>query len=235
MNLKVFPVVLACFGFVVISAQTPNRGTITQASIGLLERASVRKEIKVSKEQDSMIQAEFKRLNDAAKAIFAKRPKDQAEATSSRDKLRSMQMSLVTRIQARLTTPQARRVREIALQQFGPFGMLSPEIQSEMGLNAAQVNKIKAAQKWLQDQLQALQKKRTDEVRKIPQPKDRQDQKAVEAYVKKVNDLMAKYGAGDRKTVASYKKQAEAKVLAALTAAQRTKWSGMLGAPFKIS
>ncbi len=230
-SIPFFTLLLAVIGLVI--AQGGDRGTVTQASIGLLSDAAIRKELKLTKEQETTVKTEFGKLNDAAKQIFSKRPKDQAEATAAQARLRSMQMSLVTRLQARLTSPQAKRLREIALQKAGPFAMLSPEIQAEMAINSGQVGKIKATQKWLVEQAGALQKKRNAEIQSIPRPTDQKDRAAVNAYVEKVNALIKRVGPGDKKTLDGFKRSAEEKVMAALSATQRTKWKAMLGAPFK--
>lgn len=213
-------------------AQGPERGTVTQACIALLVDASIRKEIKLSKQQDAEVQSEFKRMNGELQKVFSKRPKDAADARAAQEKIKALQMSLVTRLQSRLNSPQAKRLREIGLQRFGPFSMLSPEIQSELKLNSSQVGKIKTAQKWLSDQTMALQTKRRKEVDAIPKPKDRNDRKAVEAYVKKVNALMKKNAPSDQKALETYKKQAESKVLSVLSKTQSAQWKAMLGKPF---
>ena len=44
--------------------------------------------------------------------------------------------------------------------------------------------------------------------------------------------MMAKFGPGDAKTIAGYKKSAEAQALNALSAAQRAKWQALNGVKF---
>lgn len=223
-------ILIAVLGVAIVPAQAPGGGTVTQAAIGLLADPAVRKEIKLTGAQDKEVLAEFKRLNDTLRSL--PQPKTASEAKSTQDKARSMQLSLVSRLQARLNATQAKRLREIALQFFGPFSMISPEIQKELGLSAAQLAKVKAAQKGLSDEARKLQESRQKEVRAIPEPKDRNDQKAVQAYVQKVQTLLAKYGPGDQKKMVAMKKAAEAKALTALSKAQRTKWNAMQGKKF---
>lgn len=211
-------------------AQVPGGGNVTQASIGLLADATVRKELKLTKAQDTEVVNEFKRLNTTLQKM--PQPKSASEARSAQEKARQMQMSLVTRLQSRLTAAQAKRLREIGLQFFGPFSMMSPEISKELGLSSAQSNKIKEAQNGLAEDARKLQASRQKEVQAIPQPKDRNDQKAVQAYVQKVQALLAKYGPTDQKKLISMKKAAENKALAVLSKAQRAKWNAMLGKKF---
>lgn len=228
-----FRILLAWIPLLAVSvsiAQVPGGGTVTQACIGLLADPAVRKEIKLTKAQDTEIVNEFKRLNQALQGIS--QPKTATEAKSAQDKARSMQLSLVSRLQGRLNAPQAKRLRELGLQYFGPFAMLSPEIQKELGMNSAQIAKVKAAQKGLTDNARKLQESRQNEVKSIPQPANRNDQKAVQAYVQKVQALMAKYGPGDQKKLVAMKKAAEANALKALTGPQSAKWKAMMGVKF---
>jgi hypothetical protein len=74
-----------------------------------------------------------------------------------------------------------------------------------------------------------------NEVRAIPQPKDPNDKKAVEAYKNRITALANQHAAADRKTLTSAKRAAENKVLALLSSAQRAKWTTMLGKPFKVA
>ncbi|HRK21892.1 MAG TPA: hypothetical protein PLX06_08790 [Fimbriimonadaceae bacterium] len=229
MKLHFLPV-LVLAASALAGAQAPGGGTVTQASIGLLADPAVRKEIKLTKAQDTEVVGEFKRLNDTLRNI--PQPKTATEMRAAQEKARSMQLSLVSRLQARLNASQAKRLREVALQFFGPFSMLSPEIQKELGMTAAQVSKVKAAQKNLADDARKLQESRQKEVKAIPEPKNRNDQKAVQDYVKKVQTLLAKYGPSDQKKLISMKKAAEAKAVASLSSAQQGKWKSMLGAKF---
>lgn len=147
-------------------------------------------------------------------------------------KMRTLQEGLIANLKKKLTPPQAKRLRELGLQFFGPFAMISPEIQKELGLTSAQVAKVKAAQKSLMDKTKELQAMRRDQVRTIPQPKDRNDQKAMKEYVGKVQAMMAKFGPGDGRTISGYKKSAEEQALNVLSAAQKAKWQAMKGPKF---
>ena len=212
-------------------SQGPTEGgTVTQASLGLLDDPAIRKEVKLSAAQDTFVKGQFKRVNDELSKI--KRPTSEAEAKSAQARVISLQKGLYATLQKQLTPPQGKRLRELGLQFFGPFSMLSPEIQKELALTPAQIAKVKAAQKSLFDKTKELQATRQSQVRMIPQPKDRTDQKAVQEYVGKVQALMAKFGPGDGKTIAGYKKAEEAQALKALTAAQMSRWQAMKGVKF---
>lgn len=229
MKLKVLPILILA-GASLAVAQAPGGGTVTQAAVGLLADPSVRKEIKLTKAQDTEVVTEFKRLNETLQKM--PQPKSATEMRAAQEKARSMQLSLVSRLQGRLNASQAKRLREVALQFFGPFAMLSPEIQKELGMTPAQVSKVKAAQTSLADDARKLQESRQKEVKAIPEPKNRNDQKAVQDYVKKVQALLAKYGPSDQKKLMAMKKAAEAKAVGALSSAQQGKWKAMLGAKF---
>ena len=224
-----FLLAIAAFGF----GQMPgNGGTVTQASFGLLDDPAVRKEVKLTSAQDSFVKGEFKRANDALQKVVSKRPTNEAEMKAAQAKMRTLQEALIVNLQRKLTPPQSKRLRELGLQFFGPFAMISPEIQKELGLTSAQAAKVKAAQKSLMDKTKELQAMRRDQVRTIPQPKDRNDQKAVKEYVTKVQAMVAKFGPGDGKTISGYKRAAEAQALNVLSAAQKAKWQAMKGVKF---
>lgn len=223
---------LLLLAFGVAVAQAPKGGTVTQAAVALLDDPAVRKELKLSASQDKNVQAEFKKANGEIQEIVKSRPSTPEAQKSAQTRIRAIQMSLVNRLDRSLSADQRKRLKEIGLQFFGPFAMLSPEIAKEMKITSAQTAKIKAAQKNLLDKTGKLQQSRREQLMSIPRPKDQKDQKAVQAYVQKVNSEMAKFAPSDRKKIAEYKKQAEAEVLASLSKAQRTQWTAMLGRKF---
>jgi membrane-associated HD superfamily phosphohydrolase len=224
-----FAVVLALA--VVSAALAQGGGSIAQASIALLADPAVRKELKLTAAQSKQIEAEFKRVNDAMKNT--KPPKTAQEQQAIQKKVQSLQSSLVSRVQGKLTGTQKKRLRELGLQFFGPFAMLSPDIQKELGLNASQVAKIKSAQASMRNEMEALQKKRQSQVAAITKPKDPKDEKAMQAYAQKVQAMLAQHGPADQKSVQAMKKRAEDRVMAALSSAQKSKWKEMLGRIFK--
>jgi hypothetical protein len=232
MQFKYFFATLLLVPFAALSAAQIKNGTVTEASVALLDDPAVRKELKLTKAQDDYVKREFKRVNDAAQAVFASRPKNETEAKAAQQKVRSLQLGLVKNLTSKLQAPQLKRLRELGLQYFGPFAMLSPEITKELKLSTAQVNKLKAAQKELMDRTRMLQQTRQNEVKKIPQPKDKNDQKAVKAYFEKVQATLAKYGSSDRKLIQGYKIAAEGQALNALSATQKSQWKAMQGKKF---
>ena len=210
------------------------QGTLSQASMTFLGNKAVRKELKLTAQQEAQVKAEIKKLNGTMQTIFSKRPTSQAEASSAREKAGKAQLAMIGRLEKLMTAPQRRRLREIALQQAGPFAMLSPEMKKELALTAAQVRTIETAQKDLVKKVQDLRAQRQQQVQLIPQPKDPKDEKAIAAYRSKVEALVKKFGPTDAKTLTGYKKAAEDKVLAALSSTQKSKWKAALGTPFSL-
>lgn len=227
-----FVAALLLLAFGVTVAQAPKGGTVTQAAVALLDDPAVRKELKLSASQDKSVQAEFKKANGEIQEIVKSRPSTPEAHKSAQTRIRAIQMSLVNRLDRSLSAAQRTRLKEIGLQFFGPFAMLSPEVAKELKITPAQTAKIKAAQKNLLDKTGKLQQARREQLMSIPRPKDQKDQKAIQAYVQKVNAEMAKFAPSDRKKIDAYKKQAESEVLTSLSKAQRTQWTAMLGAKF---
>ncbi len=208
--------------------------TVEQASVLLLQHEEVRKELGMTAGQRSAVDSAYKKHAASAQALFKQKPKTDAERKALQQKLLRSQTDFSNRCLEILNAAQRSRLRQLGLQFFGPFTMLSAEISKELGLSEPQKKKIRAAQDTLNKQAAQLQSKRLAELRAVPQPKDPNDAKAVAAYQKKLQQIAQSHQAADARAMDAAKKQAEASLMAALTAAQRTKWAGMIGKKFTI-
>jgi Spy/CpxP family protein refolding chaperone len=110
-----------------------------------------------------------------------------------------------TRIMATLTATQKARLKQIQLQSRGGSALLDPEVQKQLAITAAQKTKLTA----LQEQI-------------------RKDSRAKMEAARKANKPM------DMAAMQSQRKASDAKLMAVLSAAQKTKWTAMIGKPFAM-
>ncbi len=208
--------------------------SFAQLTVILLREPAVQKEVGLTAAQKSRIEAEYKRFAARLRELTKAPPKSQAEGAAANRKLESEQIGITNTILSNLLPAQRARLKEIGLQSFGPFAMTAPDVAKDVGITKPQAQGIKSVQDGFQKQMQALQNQRMEGVRAIPQPKNPNDKAAVEAYRAKLAAYANSHAAADRKQFESAKKQAETRVLALLSAAQKSKWTAMQGKPFKF-
>lgn len=110
-----------------------------------------------------------------------------------------------TRLMGVLTATQKARLKQIQLQARGGSAFMDPEVQKQLGITAAQKTKLTA----LQDQF-------------------RKDSRAKIEAARKANKPM------DMAAMQKLRAAQDAKLIAVLSQAQKTKWNAMIGKPFKM-
>lgn len=203
-----------------------------EASVVLLRSEAVQKELGITSTQKAGIQAEMRRNSSAVRQIYSREPKSQAEVSALNGAIQREVTTFTARLLNSLTTPQKTRLRQLALQFFGPFAMLSPDIAKELGVTPAQTAKIRKVQEPLQKMARDLYMKRQTQIQGVPQPKNMDDLKAKADYQKRVQALAESFRRADQRALDSAKNRAEANALKALTPRQRTQWSALLGRKF---
>ena len=235
-------VLLACLAAIQAHAQKPDPFDLEVGSVILLQNKSVQKELKVTDKQ----RASMNKFADAHRAQLLKYQKELEAKQKDKTKplpvdtkrMDAMFGDMKSGVMGQLTAVQARRLREISLQQLGFVALTDESVAKRVGMSAADQKKVKdaynaglkeadqiaqGAQAQLEIQLQDLKKRK---------PKDDKEQKAImkeaeakaEALRKKVDPQIEKVQAKTRDTV-----------LSLLTPAQRAAWKKLLGTPFKGS
>lgn len=113
------------------------------------------------------------------------------------------------KIKGVLNATQYKRYHELRLQQSGPSALADPTVAAKVGVTKAQ-----------QDKIRAIQTKSMEAMRAQFQgggAGERPDMDKMRAAFEKA------------------RKDTETKILATLTAAQKTKWTALLGKPFKFA
>lgn len=226
--------VLAAVLAVAALAQQPAPPTISEASAPLVGNDAVQKELKITATQKTAIQKAFDTYQKGIESLSKETPKNQQEADRLMQRAQTMRRTMSDSVMKALTAQQRTRLRQIGLQFYGIFASLSPDISQELKLTEAQRNRIRQAQEQFFNEAMKLQQQRQQQLQAIPLPKNREDQKEVEAYRKRVTESAERFAREDQKVLETSKKKYEAQAMAVLTAAQRTQWTAMLGARFNF-
>jgi hypothetical protein len=217
-------------------AQMDGQLSLSEAAVILLSRKSVQKELKLTAAQVKAIEGEFKTYGEKVRAIAEKgRPGTTQQAQARERDLNRERTAFTNRALNRLQPAQRDRLRQLGAQFYGPFALLAPDVAKEVGLTADQSKRMRAEQDSLKKTVIDIQKKRVAELQSVPQPKDANDKKAVEAYQRRIAEMIKRFDAADRATLDRAKKSAESRVLAMLSPVQRTKWAAMQGAKFTFT
>lgn len=183
-------------------------GGMMGGGLMLLRMPEVQTELKMTQPQiakiDSAQQTMFEAMREGMQGGPGQRSPEEMQAAMA--KFEELQAKAVTSI---LDQTQIKRFRQLELQRQGPGAVMRPAVAKELGVTAQQQAKIRE-----------LQQKQMEEMRSMFQggrgqmtPEERQD------MAKKMQENRTK------------NQQA---VLGVLTPAQKTKWTEMLGKPFKF-
>ena len=204
------------------------------SNIQILQDKVIQKELKVSEAQRAKLNkhanwfnAETKKLNDAV--TKTKKPPTEAD----QKKLATLMNQMKDRVIAELSAVQLKRLREISLQMLGDRGLLDPTVGKKVGLSDAQITK-------LQNSYQATAKKMVDLETKTYKPisdKYAAKKPKTDAEKKKLAQDWDKEMAAAQKKIAPTLKQYAGEFTktmnATLSAAQKNKWTALLGKIFK--
>lgn len=216
----------------VSAAQSSFPRTLNSDMVGLLQFEAVQKEVKLSESQKKKIDGHFAALKSQVEPIMKSNPTTEAQKEAARKKIQAASEVFHGKALGELSAVQKKRLREVTLQSLGAVSFLIDEVSKELALTQQQKSQVAAAHKAFRSQVEALQAKRQKEFEAVPKPKDSKDEKAVKAYVEKVQALMEKRAAEDKKTIEAAKKVAEGKMVAVLTSGQKANWTKMQGAKF---
>lgn len=135
--------------------------------------------------------------------------------------MEKLESSTAAKLAEALNVDQRARAQQLALQEIGPFAMRNASIASKVGLSPDQRAKIEAIAQGTMKSLDELNAKMGSELEAAGTGKagNAKRTKIVNSYDKKGKAI---------------EHQGEIQVLGVLSAPQRTKWSSVLGRPFKL-
>lgn len=223
-------VALLIFASTSAFAQLDKSVTLMQASTALLTQRSVQMHLKVTKQQQELLQSVFKWFAQEAQRIGkASKTREAALAQISKVRLDASQRALNA-----LSSAQKARLRQLGLQAYGPFALMAPDMAPIVKLTAAQKSKLKAIEKTALQKAQAIFRERSDAARAIPRPKDQSNQALMQEYMKQVQKVMLARNASDQRRARAVRDSADKQALAVLTPAQRAQWKALQGKVFPL-
>jgi hypothetical protein len=211
-----------------------NLPTMLENAVVLLGSQPVRTELKLSEKQDKDVANAFKRYVDKANGLMAEFRKDPSKRTQLNGKLRTYQQELITACRGIMSQQQETRLIQLGIQSLGPFAIGAKDVSSALKLTEAQKAKVKKAVQEFDAFATSVDAERKRKFDAIPKPKDPKDKKQVEAYQKRLQEVLGKSQQTDLNRIRQAKKSAENKVLAALTPAQKQQFTAMQGKPFNF-
>lgn len=196
------------------------------AVIYLLQDKKVQAELKITEAQREKMNKLSEPYNKKVKAITDKVGKNgpteaqQKELNAEITKLRASVLNL-------LTAPQLKRLRELSLQAIGLGALADDVVAAKLGLNQKQVTKIRSE---LSAGMKALEEAQMDfhkrAMKDIKEPKtDKEREAAAKLYQSRIEKMSKEI----ETKLSSIRKNTESKVLACLTAEQKTAWKNLNG------
>jgi len=108
-----------------------------------LTRKDVRKELKVTDEQASKLDAAQQDMRDQMRQVFQD---SQGDRDAMQAGIKKLMEGLGTTIKGILTADQLKRLHEVNLQMQGATAILDPEVQKSLNLTADQISRVKDLQ-----------------------------------------------------------------------------------------
>ena len=216
---------------VALGAAAPDPFDAAVADIGLLQLKPIQAELKVTKAQrDKMnMYADAHRKALAAFQAEVQKNKIDPQKAMASPKLAKIFVDLKNGVLAQLSAAQLRRLRELTLQRAGIVAIGRASIATRVGLNAAQAKTYRSI---FETDFKKAEKLKADAVKAALKPYEGRKPKS-EAEAKKLNAEVQKILEGVQRThapkLAAMAKATEAKLSAALTAAQKKSWAALTG------
>lgn len=180
----------------------------------LLRRPEVQKELNITDEQKTKIEAITAEQREASRGIFGganlrdlTQEERQKKMTEFREKSEKLNAEMQKKIDAVLNDEQRKRLKGIGIQQRGVYALSDAGVAKDLGLSSSQQEKIRAAYASQQEKSRAMSQ-------------DRRDGKIDRAK------MSEKYS--------ELRKETEAAVLGVLTDAQKKKFEEMKGKKFEL-
>lgn len=229
---KRFYTIIVALGLVAVAFSQSTAFDTKVSDVTLLTVDAVKKELAITQAQRDTMNLAADQYNRMSKLMYEKANKGIKPTDAELSSLAKVRDTMRTKVLAVLTPAQLKRLREITLQDAGMIAIAQTDVAKELGLNSAQVTKIRnllktgmeKSQKLMQDaQLRverefANRKPKTDaEKRKLEQEVNARIKQEVDKVKPQVDKVEADTGKA---------------VMAAMSAAQRQKWINMLGRPF---
>jgi len=184
------------------------QGGMMGGGLGLLRITEVQTELKMTPPQIAKVDEAQQTVREATREVFQGgfQQMSQEERQKAMLKMEEIQSKAVAGI---LDQIQLKRFKQLELQRMGPSAILRPSVAKELGVTEQQQAKVRE-----------LQQKQGEEMRSMFQGGFQQmSQEERQQLGQKLQEM---------------RKKNEEAILGVLTPAQKTKWTEMLGKPFKF-
>ncbi len=199
------------------------------ASLIMLMRKDVQKDIGLTETQRKAMNAEASRYNEQMKQLLAKSDPKKGIPPAATGALKQ----LIDLVFAKLSPPQLKRLGQISLQAIGPGALGDAEVAKRVGLDPAQLKKIRTTYGSSIEEAQKLHAQAVDRALQPFKKLKPKDQAEADKLNVKANKKVA---AAERRVgprLTAIRKAADAKVIGTLTPAQQATWKALLGKTFK--
>ena len=213
-----------------VVARAQDAFDMHSADMIILQSKGIQKAIGLSEAQRS-------RMNSFAATYKSQLTAYQNELQKSKKqpdgaRLRNYELNLRSHVFAQLTPGQLRRLREISLQHDGLAALGDDVVAKRVGLNSAQIEKVRSIIVADRKQMAAYQQAAAGPIIAKYQkfkPKSQAEGKALGAkFTQEMRQAAARYAPKIKATVASDR----ARIMSLLSAKQRATWTALLGKPF---
>jgi hypothetical protein len=222
-----FAVVAASFGGLVDSSMLDTAMQITSPHIAT--------DLKLTPAQASEVGRIVAAFNSDYEELVKKMgaTADQSDARQAdMNKIAQLKTGAEEKLLALLTPSQKNRMRQLVIQAIGTEALSDDSISREVGLNAAQVAKIRAILDSEVKASDAYDTAVSDAIAKIPDPGS--DDAALRAYAKKQEDVMKSMKPRHQQLL-NMKAAGDKQIRALMNPTQLKKWLALPGKPLKTA
>ncbi len=232
--------VVACLTFATICGafgQGPAASflNVKQEGAFLLTFDAVQKELKATQEQADKWNAMFQKQAEDEQNLYSKTKLDSsAEEIAANEKaVEALERTVAEQALALATPGQVKRLKEITLQHLDIEAFGNQDVQSELSLSQDQKEKIDKLVKSYLDKQEEYSAQLAKQADRLVDPPGDDSSPVAKTYRDQMDKVVADSKAKDAE-LGKFRESLKRKAIATLNDQQRTKWAGMLGAPFSM-
>jgi hypothetical protein len=230
-SLFVLPVILASAW---AAAQAMDPFDYAVSNIAILQAKPLQKELGLSEVQRAAMNKFADQFNASMGSLLEKAKKDKSgKPPSDADpKVKAAYEELKKGVLKQLTPSQLKRLREVTLQQSGLPALADPVVAKRVGLSATQLKTIQTTFETAIRKAAEIQDKAIEAAVKDLKAKKPKTEKEAKDLMDEANNRAEAAHRKVEPQITKLRKDAEAKVLATLTAQQKAAWEALKGKKF---
>lgn len=214
-------------------AQRADPFDLQVANVIILQAKPVQKEVSMTEAQRAKLNTfaqDFNKKKDAFfKAEQDRQKKEGSKFQPNEGRLRSLFSAFRDQVLSQLTAKQAKRLRELTLQEVGMASMLDSHVAARLGITQAQLQKLQSAYEDGAKRSAAITQAAVEPIRAEFKGKNPNDKKTRDLF----NQRMTAAERATQPKLEKIKLETRAKFNSILTAKQLSDWKALQGTPFK--